>query len=122
MLLIVVSSNVGAYQLLGPKLWSPVGKCLLALVYTAMFAGFGAGLVRWGAERSGRIMLLTTLFVVPADFMLAGQMKLLTEPSAWNLAVLGIDVVALFLLIRLVARSMGLKHGAASLVDRALRA
>jgi hypothetical protein len=114
-LLIVVSSNVGAYQLLGPKLWSPVGKCMLALVYTAMFAGFGAGLVKWGAERSGRIMLLTTLFVVPADFMLAGQMKLLTEPSASRLAVLGLDVVALFLLIRLVASRMGMKQGGLSL-------
>ena len=114
-LLIVVSSNVGAYQLLGPKLWSPVGKCMLSLVYTAMFAGFGAGLVKWGAERSGRIMLLTTLFVVPADFMLAGQMKLLTQPSASNLVVLGFDVVALFLLIRLVASRMGMTHGALSL-------
>src|SRR5262249_51874018 len=53
-LLIVVSSNVGAYQLLGPRLWSPTGKCVLALVYTAMFAAFGAGLVRWGARRAGQ--------------------------------------------------------------------
>ncbi len=98
-LLIVVSSNVAASQLLGPKLWSPVGKCLLALVYTVMFAGLGSILVRWGAERAGRIMLMTTLIVVPADFMLAGQMKLLTAPTAFGFAVLGIDAAALFVVI-----------------------
>ena len=110
-LLIVVSSNVGAYQVLGERLWNPEGKTLLALVYTAMFAIFGAGLVRWGAERAGRIMLLTTLIVVPANFMLAGQMKLLTEPSASRLAVLIVDACALFLLIRLVAISLRLPKG-----------
>jgi len=110
-LLIVVSSNVGAYQLLGPRLWSPVGKCVLALVYTAMFAGLGVGLVRWGAGRAGRIMLLTTLIVVPADFMLAGQMKLLTEPSPSKLVVLGLDAVALFLLIRVVSTALRLPRG-----------
>ncbi len=41
-LLIVVSSTVGAHLLLGPRLWSPVGKCSLALVYTLMFAAFEA--------------------------------------------------------------------------------
>ena len=110
-LLIVVSSNVGAYQVLGERLWNPEGKTLLALVYTAMFAIFGTGLVRWGAERAGRIMLLTTLIVVPANFMLAGQMKLLTEPSATRLTVLGLDAVALFFLIRLVAMSLRLPKG-----------
>lgn len=114
-LLIVVSSNVGAYQVLGPKLWSPIGKCVLALVYTAMFAGFGVGLVRWGAERAGRIMLLTTLIVVPANFMLAGEMKLLTEPSASRLLVLAFDVSALFLLIRLLVSSLGWKEGGRAL-------
>ncbi len=107
-LLIVVSSNVGAYQLLGPKLWSPLGKCVLALVYTATFAGLGAGLVRWGAERAGRIMLLTTLIVVPANFMLAGQMKLLMEPTAWGLTILAVDAAALFVLIRVVASALEL--------------
>jgi tetratricopeptide (TPR) repeat protein len=111
-LLIVVSSNVGAYQLLGPKLWSPVGKCVLALVYTAMFAGFGVGLVRWGAERAGRIMLLTTLIVVPANFMLLGQMKLLTEPSPSRLAVLGLDAAALWVLIRVVTSALTPARGA----------
>ncbi len=111
-LLIVVSSNVGAAQVLGERLWTPVGKCLLALAYTGMFALFGAGLVRWGAERAGRIMLFTTLIVVPANFMLIGQMKLLTEPSTWRLAVLGVDAIALFLLIRLTVRSLYLVSGA----------
>lgn len=111
-LLVVVSSNVGAYQVLGPRLWSPVGKCLLALVYTAMFAALGAGLVRWGAVRAGRIMLLTTLIVVPANFMLAGQMKLLTEPTASGLTMLAVDALALLLLVRMVARSLQLPDGA----------
>ena len=33
-LLIVVSSTVGAHLLLGDLLWSPVGKCTLAMVAT----------------------------------------------------------------------------------------
>ena len=111
-LLIVVSSNVGAAQLLGPKIWSPVGKSMLALVYTAMFAAFGTGLVRWGAERAGRIMLLTTLIVVPADFMLAGQMKLLDPPSPFGIGLLVCFSLALFLLTRSVAWALGLTRGA----------
>ena len=111
-LLIVVSSNVGAYQLLGPRIWSPAGKCVLGLVYTAMFAGFGAGLSRWGASRAGRIMLLTTLIVVPANFMLAGEMKLLADPSASGLALLAVDALALFGLIRVVVWALGIQRGA----------
>ena len=110
-LLIVVSSNMGAYQLLGPRLWSPIGKCILALVYTGMFTGFGAGLTRWGAQRAGRIMLVTTLVMIPANFMLVGEMRLLTEPSASRLLVFALDAVALFLLIQLVVWSLDWKHG-----------
>ena len=110
-LLIVVSSNMGAYQLLGPKLWSPIGKCILALVYTGMFTGFGAGLARWGAQRAGRIMLLTTLVMIPANFMLVGEMRLLTEPSASRMLVFALDALALFLLIQLVLWSLDWKHG-----------
>ena len=73
-LLIVVSSNVAASQLLGPRLWSPVGKCLLALVYTVMFAA-SCRPGEWPAA-AGRILLLTTLIVVPANSMLVGQMRL----------------------------------------------
>lgn len=111
-LLIVVSSTVGAHLLLGPRLWSPVGKCSLALVYTLMFAAFGTGLVRWGAERAGRMMLLTTLIVVPVNFMLAGEMRLLIEPSLSRLLVLALDVSALFFVTRRVARALGWEHGA----------
>jgi tetratricopeptide (TPR) repeat protein len=111
-LLIVVSSNVGAYQLLGPKLWSPAGKTVLALIYTSMFAGFGTGLVRWGASRAGKVMLLTTLIVVPANFMLAGEMKLVSQPTAAGLALLAVDAAALLLLIRAVSGSLGVKRGA----------
>ncbi len=50
-LLIVVSSTVGAHVLLGPMLWRPAGKCALALIWTILFAALGAGLVRWA--RSG---------------------------------------------------------------------
>ena len=39
-LLIVVSSTVGAHMLLGDLLWSPVGKCTLAMVGTLLFAAF----------------------------------------------------------------------------------
>jgi tetratricopeptide (TPR) repeat protein len=99
-LLIVVSSTVGAHLLLGPLLWSPVGKCALALVWTAMFAALGAGLVRWGAERAGQMMLVTTLIVVPIHFMLAGELKLLTEPSVSRLVVMAIDALALVGLVR----------------------
>src|SRR6185312_6736948 len=72
-LLIVVSSTVGAHLLLGPLLWQPAGKCALALVWTILFAALGAGLVRWGAERAGQMMLVATLIVVPIHFMLAGE-------------------------------------------------
>ena len=90
-LLIVVSSTVGAHMLLGDLLWSPVGKCALAMVATLLFAAFGAGLLRWGAARAGRMMLVATLIVVPIHFMLAGEMKLLHQPSAVRLAFLAIE-------------------------------
>jgi hypothetical protein len=116
-LLIVVSSNVGLYQLLGPRLWSPPGKCLLALVYTAMFAGFGKGLTRWGAARAGRMMLVTTLILVPFDFMLAGEMRLLTEPTRARVAVLALDSAALGVLIWRVVAALGLpRAGRATLI------
>ncbi len=47
-LLIVVSSTVGAALVLGDRLWMAEGKCLLATAYTVMFAGFGHGLARAG--------------------------------------------------------------------------
>ena len=90
-LLIVVSSTVGAHLLLGDLLWSPVGKCTLAMVATLLFAAFGAGLLRWGADRAGRMMLVATLIVVPIHFMLVGEMKLLHQPSALRLAFLVIE-------------------------------
>ncbi|HZW33100.1 MAG TPA: hypothetical protein VFF52_20455, partial [Isosphaeraceae bacterium] len=99
-LLIVVSSTVGAHLLLGPLLWSPVGKCALALVWTMMFAALGVGLIRWGAERAGQMMLVTTLIVVPIHFMLAGELKLVMEPSASRLVVMAIDGLALLGLVR----------------------
>lgn len=109
-LLIVVSSNVGAYQLLGPRIWSPMGKMVLGLVYTAMFAAFGHGLVRWGAARAGRIMLFTTLIVVPANFMLAGESQIFSDPTPWKLALIGVDALALFLLVRGVGGSLGVSR------------
>ena len=90
-LLIVVSSTVGAHLLLGDLLWSPVGKCTLAMVATLLFAAFGASLLKWGATCAGRMMLVATLIVVPIHFMLVGEMKLLHDPSAFRLAFLAIE-------------------------------
>ncbi len=102
-LLIVVSSTVAAHLLLGELLWSPAGKCALALVGTMMFAALGVGLVRWGAERAGQMMLVATLIVVPIHFMLAGELKLLTEPSSFRLVLLAVDGLALVRLVRMVS-------------------
>ncbi len=88
--LIIVSSTAVAANMLGDQLWRPEGKCLLALGYTLAFAFFGRGVVRWGADRAGRIMLLTTLFIVPVNFTLAGELPTLAERSPLAFAVLGI--------------------------------
>ncbi|HEV3122895.1 MAG TPA: tetratricopeptide repeat protein, partial [Isosphaeraceae bacterium] len=110
-LLIVVSSTVGAHHLLGERLlWSRAGQCLLAVVYTSLFAGFGAGLVRWGAERAGRIMLLTTLAVVPVNFSLAGELRLLSLPTPSHLAIFAMVVIVLFPLCWLVVSSLQMKE------------
>jgi len=114
-LLIVVSSTLGAHRLLGPRLWSPAGKCALALVYTMMFTAFGSGLVRWGAERAGRMMLITTLIVVPINLMLAGEMRLLSRPDTSSMAVLALDIAALFLVTRRVASALHWRSGATPL-------
>ncbi len=68
-----------------------------------MFAGLGNVLVRWGAVRAGQMMLVTTLIVVPIHFMLAGELKLLMEPSAMQLVVATIDGLALVALVRIVS-------------------
>ena len=90
-LLIVVSSTVGASLVLGPLLWSPAGKGVLALAFTALCAGFGMGLVRWGAERAGRVMLATSLFVVPINFMLLGDLRPLGAPSLFEAGLVALD-------------------------------
>jgi tetratricopeptide (TPR) repeat protein len=102
-LLIVVSSTVGAHLLLGPMLWQPAGKCALALIWTILFAALGVGLIRWGAERAGQMMLVATLIVVPIHFMLAGELKLVTEPSVTGAIVAAVDGLALVGLVRVVA-------------------
>ncbi len=112
MLLIVVSSTVGAHLLLGDLLWSPVGKCALALVATLLFACLGAGLVRWGAGRAGRMMLIATLIVVPIHFMLAGEMKLLLKPPAPRHVFLAIDALALIAMVRWVSGMLARPAGA----------
>ncbi|HWE36689.1 MAG TPA: hypothetical protein VG406_08985 [Isosphaeraceae bacterium] len=111
-LLIVVSSTVGAHHLLGERLlWSRLGQCMLALVYTATVGVFGFGLVRWGAERAGRIMLVTTLAVIPVNFSLAGELRLLTVPTTPNLALLGTVMAVLFGLCGMIAGALGLRRG-----------
>ncbi len=111
-LLIVVSSTVGAHLLLGDLLWSPVGKCALALVATLLFALLGAGLVRWGAGRAGRMMLIATLIVVPIHFMLAGELRLLLEPLSPRHLFLALDALALIALVRWVSGMLARPAGA----------
>ncbi|MGO9913696.1 MAG: hypothetical protein ACLQIB_03135 [Isosphaeraceae bacterium] len=103
-LLIVVSSTVGADLLLGGLLSAPASICALALVYTSTFAALGAALARWGATRAGQMMLITTLAVVPIHFMLAGELKLLADASFWNLGVLLLDGLGLWVLAGGVSR------------------
>lgn len=101
-LLIVVSSTVGAHVLLGPLLWLPAGTCAMALVWTIAFAALGWGLIQWGAERAGRMMLVATLMVAPIHFMLAGELKLVTVPTVSGLIAAVVDGVALVALVRAV--------------------
>jgi hypothetical protein len=105
-LLIVVSSTAGAHHLLGPLLLLPEGKCLLALVYTLLLGFFGYGLIRWGAEVAGRIVLLTTLIVVPINFSLAGELRMLTEPSLSRLLVLALVTIVLCGASTVIARAL----------------
>lgn len=113
-LLIVVSSTVGAQNLLGERLlWSRGGQCLLALVYTAMFTAFGAGLIRWGANRAGQIMLATSLLVVPVNFGLAGELRLLSSLSPAHLAIFALMTVVLAVICWGTAAILGLRRGLA---------
>ena len=107
-LLIVVSSTVGASLVLGPLLWSPAGKGVLALGFTAICAAFGAGLVRWGAERAGRVMLATSLFVVPINLMLLGGLHVLAAPSTMEVGLVALDAALLLALTRWVVGRLGL--------------
>ena len=111
-LLIVVSSTVGAHLLLGDLLWQPVGKCILALCATALFAAFGAGLVRWGAERAGRMMLVATLIVVPIHFMLAGEMRLLNQVTPLRVGALATYGLVLVALVRIISGMLAPRPGA----------
>jgi hypothetical protein len=107
-LLIVVSSTAGAHHVLGPLLWRPEGKCLLALIYTLMFAAFGMGLTRWGATSAGRMVLLATLSVVPVNFALAGELRMLASPAVPRLLMLLIAAITLlvasYYTVRLIDR------------------
>jgi tetratricopeptide (TPR) repeat protein len=111
-LLIVVSSTVGANLVLGPLLWSPAGKGILALVFTSLCAAFGVGLVRWGAESAGKVMLATCLIVIPINLMLAGELKLLANPSSFEVGLVVVDAFLLFMLARAVVSALGFPSGA----------
>ena len=111
-LLIVVSSTVGAHLLLGDLLWSPVGKCTLAIVATLLFAAFGAGTLALGSRPAGRMMLVATLIVVPIHFMLVGELHLLHQPSAFRLAFLAIEAIALLATVRWVSSMLAPPAGA----------
>ena len=98
-LLIVVGSTMGARIILGEeRFWSTETKCILALFYTLSFAALGYGLVRWGATGAGRMMLLTTLLVVPINFALAGELRLLAQPTMLRLFLFALDAAALLFL------------------------
>jgi tetratricopeptide (TPR) repeat protein len=111
-LLIVVSSTVGAHILLGDLLWSPEGKCTLALAGTLLLAALGTGLERWGASRAGRMMLVTTLIVVPIHFMLAGELRLLLQPPSLRLVFLGALLLVLVAMVRWVSGRLAEPAGA----------
>jgi tetratricopeptide (TPR) repeat protein len=111
-LLIVVSSTVGAHILLGDLLWSPEGKCTLALAGTLLLAALGTGLERWGASRAGRMMLITTLIVVPIHFMLAGELRLLLQPPSLRLVFLGALLAVLVAMVRWVSGRLAGPAGA----------
>ncbi len=72
-------------------------------MWTIAFAAMGTGLIRWGAERAGRMMLVATLIVVPIHFMLMGEFRLVTEPTASGLIIAALDGLALIGLTRTVA-------------------
>ena len=107
----MVSSTVGASLVLGPLLWSPAGKVVLALVFTATFSGLGVGLVRWGAERAGRMMLAASLIVIPINLMLLGELRLMADPSGWEVGLVGLDAALLFLLARAIVSAPGFPSG-----------
>jgi len=109
--LIVVSSTVGASLVLGPLLWSSAGKVVLALLFTAACSGFGLGLERWGAGRAGRVMLATSLILIPIDLMLVGELRLLVAPSAVQAGLVALDLAALFVLARFVVSALGFRSG-----------
>ena len=111
-LLIVVSSTVGAHLLLGDLLWSPEGKCTLALAGTLLLAALGTGLEHWGAGRAGRMMLVTTLIVVPIHFMLAGELRLLFQPPSMRLLFLCAIALVLVALVRWASGRLAEPRGA----------
>jgi tetratricopeptide (TPR) repeat protein len=111
-LLIVVSSTVVAHHVLQEKFWLPETKCILALFYTLSFAALGYGLVRWGAAGAGRMMLLTTLLVVPINFALAGELRLLAQPTMLRLFLFALDAAALLFLSWTIAAGVD-KRGVA---------
>ena len=112
-LLIVVSSTVGAHMLLGDLLWSPVGKCALAMVATLLFAALGTGLLQWGASRAGRMMLVATLDR-RADPLHAGRRDEALAPAVrgHRMAFLAIEGAALLCMVRWVSGMLAPPAGA----------
>ena len=89
-----------------------MGKCALALVATLLFALLGTGLVRWGADRAGRMMLIATLIVVPIHFMLAGELKLLLRAAIAPPRVPGDRCPGLVGMVRWVSGMLARRAGA----------
>ena len=102
-LLIVVSSTVGAHRAARADALAAGGQVRAGPDLDVPLRRAGRGLIRWGAERAGQMMLVATLIVVPIHFMLAGELKLVTQPSASGVIVAAVDGLALIGLVRAVA-------------------
>jgi hypothetical protein len=112
-LLIVVSSTVGAHHILGPLFWTPEGKCAVALVYTVLIALLGRALVRWGATAAGRMVALTALALIAVNSALAGEVGLFrgllgaqAAGQAVRMLALAVEIGTLLLLSRKILAAL----------------
>ncbi len=95
-ILLLVSSTAIAALLLGDELLgSTTGRCFTLLVYSMAFASLGGGLLRWGADQAGRIILLMALLLIPMNFTLTSVMLSGPEPFGIRVALVGLAWIGL---------------------------